>query len=46
MQILDTRTNLDYSYVEKMPEGFRYTSDKNEQWLTLNKLRELVRECK
>ena len=35
-----------WSRGKKMPEGFSYTSDKNNHWLTLNELRELVRECK
>lgn len=35
-----------WSAAKKMPEGFSYTSDKNEQWLTLDDLRNLVSECK
>jgi len=35
-----------WSFAKKMPEGFSYTSDKNKHWLTLNELKELVRECK
>ena len=35
-----------WSWGKKMPEGFSYTSDKNTLWLTINELRDLVRECK
>ena len=30
------------SYGEKVPEGFRYSSDINQQWLTVDELREMV----
>ena len=31
---------------KEVSDGFSYTSDKNERWLSLNELRDLVRECK
>ncbi len=31
---------------KKMPEGFSYTSDKNENWLSLDDLQKLVLGCK
>jgi len=35
-----------WSQGAKLPEGFSYTSDKNDQWLSLDELKNLVRECK
>lgn len=42
MSIMDTY--LESGKAVKVPEGFRYSSDANKEWLTIEQLRELIKK--
>ncbi len=40
----ETKNRIKYTSLEKMPEGFSYRSNTNDRWLTIDELKELIKD--